>query len=52
VHIRHIAQNALKAKNEHHPELASKVALNTWIEMAFNRSLKKFNPSFQLVWLF
>jgi len=37
----YIAQNAIKAKNEHHSELASKVALNTWIEMSFNRSIEE-----------
>jgi biopolymer transport protein ExbB len=37
----YIAQNAIAAKNEHHTELASKVALNTWIEMSFNRSIEE-----------
>ena len=44
----YIAQNAIKAKNEHHSELASKVALNTWIEMSFNRSIEEIQSKLSI----
>ena len=39
--FRYVAEMAIKAKNEHHGELASKVSLNTWIEMSFNRAIEE-----------
>jgi len=37
--FRYVAEMAVTAKNEHHGDLATKVALNTWIEMSFNRAI-------------
>jgi biopolymer transport protein ExbB len=39
--FRYVAEMAITAKNEHQGELASKVSLNTWIEMSFNRSIEE-----------
>jgi len=39
--FRYVAELAITAKCEHHGELASKVSLNTWIEMSFNRAIEE-----------
>lgn len=39
--FRFVAENAIAAKNDHSGELAQQVPLNTWVEMAFNRSFEE-----------
>jgi biopolymer transport protein ExbB len=43
----YVAKNAVEARNEHHGALAKEVALNSWIEMAFDRAFEEIQARLQ-----
>ena len=46
--FRFVAENAVQARQEFSGELATRVGLNTWVEMAFNRSFEEIQARLQI----
>ncbi|WP_370654022.1 MotA/TolQ/ExbB proton channel family protein [Rhodoferax sp.] len=44
----YVAKNAVEARNEHQGALAKEVALNNWIEMAFDRAFEEIQARLQV----
>ena len=44
----YVAKNAVEARNEHQGALAKEVALNSWIEMAFDRAFEEIQARLQV----